>query len=104
NFFDPRAVPAGDYGDVAAAAGDVEQVVVESHPSLIGERVERFLETLDGRRLEVAMGLETVHPAALDALNKRMTTDDFANAASMLRRFGVSLRVFVLIAPPFVPP
>jgi radical SAM enzyme (TIGR01210 family) len=103
NFFDPRAVPAGDYGDVAAAAGDVEQVIVESHPSLIGERVERFLEALDGRRLEVAMGLETVHPAALDALNKRMTTDDFANAANTLNRLGVSLRAFVLIAPPFVP-
>ena len=33
-----------------------------------------------------------------------MTTDDFANAASQLRAFGVSLRVFVLICPPFVPP
>jgi radical SAM enzyme (TIGR01210 family) len=103
NFFDPRAVPTSDYGDVAAAAGHVEQVIVESHPSLIGERVERFLEALDGRRLEVAIGLETVHPAALDALNKRMTKDDFANAASVLRRLGVSLRVFLLIAPPFVP-
>jgi radical SAM enzyme (TIGR01210 family) len=108
NFFDPRAVPVGDYRDIAAAInGDpknvVEQVIVESHPSLIGERVERFLETLDGRRLEVAMGLETVHPAALDALNKRMTTDDFALAATTLQRLGVSLRVFVLIAPPFVP-
>jgi len=114
NFFDPRAVPATDYGDIAAAIKDdrenderddvVEQVTVESHPSLIGERVERFLEALDGRRLEVAMGLETVHPAALDALNKRMTTDDFANAANRLRRLGASLRVFVLIGPPFVPP
>jgi len=113
NFFDPRAVPASDYEDIAAAIDDerdhderaevVEQVIVESHPSLIGERVERFLEALDGRRLEVAMGLETVHPAALDALNKRMTTDDFANAANILRRLGVSLRAFVLIAPPFVP-
>jgi radical SAM enzyme (TIGR01210 family) len=103
NFFDPRAVPASDYGDIAFAIDDVELVIVESHPSLIGERVERFLETLDGRRLEVAMGLETVHPAALDALNKRMTTDDFANAANILRRLGVSLRAFVLIAPPFVP-
>jgi radical SAM enzyme (TIGR01210 family) len=107
NFFDPRAVPVGDYGDIAAAISDdpknVEQVIVESHPSLIGERVERFLETLNGRRLEVAMGLETVHPAALEALNKRMTTDDFAIAATTLQRLGVSLRVFVLIAPPFVP-
>jgi len=103
NFFDPRAVPPGDYVDIAAAAGEVEQVIVESHPSLIGERVERFLDALDGRQLEVAMGLETVHPFALDALNKRMTTDDFAGAAHTLQRIGVSLRVFVLVAPPFVP-
>jgi archaeosine synthase beta-subunit len=103
NFFDPRAVPPGDYRAIAEAADDVEQVIVESHPSLIGERVARFLDALSGRRLEVAMGLETVHPAALDALNKRMTTDDFASAAGALRRLSVSLRVFVLIAPPFVP-
>ena len=49
------------------------------------------------------MGLETAHPAALEALNKRMTLDDFARAAGDLRRRGVSLRVFVLIGPPFVP-
>src|SRR5215510_7154063 len=91
NFFDPRAVPTSDYGDIAAASGDVEQVIVESHPSLVGERVERFRDALSGRRLEVAMGLETVHPTALEALNKRMTTDDFANAASTLQGVGVSL-------------
>jgi archaeosine synthase beta-subunit len=102
NFFDPRAVPPADYGHIADAVGEVEQVIVESHPSLIGTRVEQFLEILSGRRLEVAMGLETVHPFALDALNKRMTPDDFASAAETLRRLGVSLRVFVLIAPPFV--
>jgi radical SAM enzyme (TIGR01210 family) len=103
NFFDPRAVPESDYGDIAAAVDEVEQVIVESHPSLVGPRVERFRDRLTPR-LEVAMGLETVHPAALDALNKRMTTDDFARSAGELRRLQVSLRVFLLIAPPFVPP
>ena len=32
-----------------------------------------------------------------------MTVDDFAAAAGDLRRRGVALRVFLLIAPPFVP-
>jgi len=103
NFFDPRAVPESDYGRIAASLTDIEQVIVESHPSLIGTRVDRLLEVLDGPSLEVAMGLETAHPAALDALNKRMTTDEFERAAGALRRKGVSLRVFVLISPPFVP-
>ena len=109
NFFDPRAVPESDYAPIAAHLSDLDQVIVESHPSLIGDRVDRFRDALNtgrhskGRHLEVAMGLETVHPTALDALNKRMTTDDFSRAADDLRRRGVSLRVFLLIAPPFVP-
>jgi hypothetical protein len=49
------------------------------------------------------MGLETAHPAALDALNKRMTVDDFSRAAAELHRQNISLRVFLLISPPFVP-
>ena len=103
NFFDPRAVPDGDYATIGARVSGLEQVIVESHPSLIGDRVDRFRDALAGSRLEVAMGLETIHPAALDALNKRMTTDDFARASDDLRRRNVSLRVFLLISPPFVP-
>jgi radical SAM enzyme (TIGR01210 family) len=103
NFFDPRAVPEGDYPHIAVCVSGLDQVVVESHPSLIGPRVDRFRDALGGIALEVAMGLETVHPAALDALNKRMTADDFARAAEDLLRRGVSLRVFLMISPPFIP-
>jgi archaeosine synthase beta-subunit len=45
-----------------------------------------------------------VHPRALDRMNKRMTLETFAEAAGQLRRRGVSLRVFLLISPPFVLP
>jgi hypothetical protein len=102
NFFDPRAVPETDYHAIASALGGLDQVIVESHPSLIGPRVERFASMLRDQSLEVAMGLETVHPDALDGLNKRMTTDDFARAAAWLRGRGISLRVFLLIYPPFI--
>jgi archaeosine synthase beta-subunit len=102
NFFDPHAVPESDYAAVAEHVADLEQVIVESHPSLAG-RVDRFLDALGGVPLEVAMGLETVHPGALDGLNKRMTADDFARAAGQLAERGVTLRVFLLISPPFVP-
>lgn len=109
SFFDPRAVPESDYEDVAAALVGLTHVVVESHPSLVGPRVDRFLDALQRRaastvRLEVAMGLETVHPQALDRLNKRMTVDDFLLAARMLRERGATLRTFLLIWPPFIPP
>ena len=103
NFFDPRAVPEHDYSAIAGHVSDLEQVIVESHPSLIGPRVDRFAAALGDAQLEVAMGLETAHPGALEALNKRMTLDDFSRAAEALTARRVSLRVFVLIYPPFVP-
>jgi radical SAM enzyme (TIGR01210 family) len=111
SFFDPRAVPIADYGAVAAQLAGFERVVVECHPNLIGPRVDTFLDTLHAGSgpasppaLEVAMGLETAHPDALARLHKRMTVEDFDRAAAELARRGAALRVFLLIAVPFVPP
>jgi archaeosine synthase beta-subunit len=109
SFFDPRAVPERDYDDVAAQLVGLERVVVESHPALVGRRLDWFLESLNRHRtgaatlqLEVAMGLETAQPDALERLNKGMTVEGFARAAEGLRERGVPLRVFLLISPPFV--
>ena len=110
SFFDPRAVPEGDYAAIATSLRGLRRVIVESHPSLVGDRVDRWQQELargsagNTPTLEVAMGLETAHPAALASLNKRFTLGDFARAASSLTSRGVQLRVFLLIAPPFVPP
>ena len=114
SFFDPRAVPESDYDEIAAQLVGLDRVIVESHPALIGARVDRFVDALarqcavDGRqvaapRLEVAMGLETAHPDALERLHKRITLEGFARAAAELRRRDVALRVFLLISPPFIP-
>jgi len=111
SFFDPRAVPDTDYDAVAHELAGLSRVIVESHPALVGPRVDRFLQALDRHReavspsaqLEVAMGMETAHPDALDRLNKRFTLEDFAKAAKALGDRGVALRVFLLISPPFVP-
>ena len=115
SFFDPRAVPEADYEGVADALTGLSLVIVESHPALVGPRVDRLLAALDRQRgiderpderspqLEVAMGLETAHPVALDRLNKRFTLEYFARAARALDDRGVALRVFLLISPPFVP-
>jgi len=80
---------------------DFSRVIVECHPALVGDSCWRFRDLL-GRPLEVAMGLETANPHALEQLNKRMTLDQFSSAAERLRREGVALRVFLLVAPPFV--
>jgi archaeosine synthase beta-subunit len=110
SFFDPRAVPEGDYVAIAAELQEFRHVIVESHPLLVGPRVAQWQEALARvagaaapPSLEVAMGLETAHPAALERLHKRFTLDDFARAAERLRAAGVALRVFLLVGVPFVP-
>ena len=110
SFFDPRAVPDEDYDATATSLAGVARVVVESHPSLVGARTSRLLDALHRSQLpglapaalEVAMGLETAHPDALERLNKRMTVDGFMAAADRLRSLGAALRVFLLVSPPFV--
>ncbi len=101
SFFDPRAIPVEDYPAIANRVAGFEGVIVECHPALVGENCFRFKELLSGR-LEVAMGLETVHPEILERLNKRMTTAQFAAAARRLREHDIDLRVFILVKPPFM--
>ena len=101
SFFDPRAIPPGDYPAIAERVRAFERVIVECHPSLVGESALRFRELISGK-LEVAMGLETVHPEVLPKLNKRMTLDQFSRSAGFLRQHDIALRVFVLVKPPFL--
>ncbi len=101
SFFDAGAIPKQDYPAIAQRLQSFEHVIVESHPALIGEEVLRFREMLGGT-LEVAMGLETVHPDVLSRLNKRMTLAMFARAAEFLVKNSIAARVFILVKPPFL--
>ncbi len=103
NFFDPRSVPASDLPRLAELAEPFERVVVECHPRLVGDACFAWSRILAGE-LEVAMGLETIHPRAFPRLGKRMSLDDFDRAAEALVTRGIFLRAFVLVGAPFVPP
>jgi radical SAM enzyme (TIGR01210 family) len=101
SFFDPQAFPREDLAGIAAAVAGFDRVIVECHPALVGDSCRRFSEDAGGA-LEVAMGLETVHPEALDALNKRMTLEDFRRAADRLMAWRIPMRAFVLLGLPGV--
>jgi len=101
SFFDPRAIPVGEYPAIAGLAAPFGRVVVECHPALVGPRCLEFRDLISGR-LEVAMGLETVHPEVLERLNKRMTLDMFRGAAEFLKGEQIDLRVFILVRPPWL--
>jgi radical SAM enzyme (TIGR01210 family) len=101
SFFDSRAIPVEDHPAIAERASNFERLIVENHPALVDDDCLRFRDRLKCR-LEIAMGLETVHPDILPKLNKRMTLEQFSAAATFLRDHDIDLRVFVLVQPPFV--
>jgi archaeosine synthase beta-subunit len=102
NFFDRRAVPPEDLPGVAALAAPFSAVTVESHANTVGPQTVEFARRIPGR-LEVAVGLETIHPVAVAHLNKRLDLARFDRAARFLSEHGLDLRVFVLLGVPYVP-
>jgi len=102
NFFDQRAVPSEDVLGIAKLAAPFAAITVESHANTIGAKTLEFARQIPGR-LEVAVGLETIHPAAAAQLNKRLDLARFDSAAQLLSDNGIDLRVFVLLGVPYVP-
>jgi|HubBroStandDraft_5_1064220.scaffolds.fasta_scaffold129571_2 radical SAM enzyme (TIGR01210 family) len=101
SFFDPRAIPTEDHPAIATCVAAFERVIVECHPALVADPCVRFRDLIPGK-LEVAMGLETVHTEILKQLNKRMTIGQFAAAAQFLQKNEIDLRAFILVKPPFM--
>lgn len=101
NFFDGRAVPPDDDAAIARLCAGFARVTVECHPRLLGDRAERLAGAIEGR-LEIAMGLETVHPGVFRRLNKGMSLDDFDRAVRRARERGMGTRAFVLVGLPWV--
>ncbi len=101
SFFDPRAIPVEDFPQIASLVNHFDSVLVESHTAFIGEECLKFNKVLKPG-LQVALGLETVHPGVLKRLNKQMTLDDFKNAVGFLKEDAISSRAFILLRPPFM--
>jgi radical SAM enzyme (TIGR01210 family) len=102
NFFDRRAVPPSDLASIAGLAEGFAAVTVESHANTVGPKAVEFALQIPGR-LEVAVGLETIHPVAAEQLNKRLDLARFDSAARFLSENGIDLRVFVLLGAPHIP-
>ncbi len=101
NFFDAQAIPREDYAAIAGLVSPYKSVIVENHPNLVNDRCVAFRDLIN-TDLEMAMGLETIHPEVLDRLNKKMNLEDVEQAVHFLKRHGIRCRAFILLKPPFL--
>ena len=91
-----------DLPQIAELAKPFRAVTVESHANTIGPLTLEFAGLLSAK-LDVAIGLETIHPVAAEHLNKRLELSRFDRAAAFLTEHDLDLRVFVLLGAPYVP-
>ncbi|HTH46533.1 MAG TPA: radical SAM protein, partial [Candidatus Limnocylindria bacterium] len=56
SFFDAGAIPPADHPAIAGRCRGFSRLIVECHPSLVGERILPFRDQLGPTRLEVALG------------------------------------------------
>ena len=101
NFFDEKAIPPSDYERIASILDGFHSILIENHPKLINQKVVEFRDKLKAD-LQVAIGLETTHPAILPLLNKQMTLEDFNHSVSYLKVYDILVRAFILLRPPFL--
>ncbi len=101
SFFDTRAIPENDYEKIARLIENFETVIVESHPAFINEKVLLFRDLIKPK-LQIALGLETIHPETLPLLNKKMKLADFEKSVSFLNFNNIESRAFILLRPPFL--
>ncbi|CAM3349150.1 radical SAM protein [Rhodothermus bifroesti] len=103
SFFDRLAIPPAAYAGIAERVRACRRVIVESHPALLGSRTLQFQALLEGQ-LEVAIGVECIHPGVLEALNKQLTVGQLDRAVAWLHAHHLLIRAFILLKPPFLPP
>ncbi len=101
SFFDQAAIPLADYKEIARLLEGFKTVVVESRPELINENALLFNKILKPD-LEIAIGLETIHPEVLPLLNKKMSLDNFDSSIHFLNKSEIASRAFILLRPPFL--
>ncbi len=103
NFFDPKNIPVEDLPTIASLVRPFQRIIVECHPRLITrEKLAAFQAQCQPAQLEVAMGLECVHPDVLRKLNKQMTLEQYRDAVALCLSQRATVRSFVLLQPPWL--
>ncbi len=105
SFFDEEEISSETREEILAAvdsAGSIERLQVESRPEFITESALKH-STEFSKELEVGIGLETSSDKIREvSINKGFTFEDFKIAVERCKKYGVKIKAYLLIKPPFL--
>lgn len=83
---------------------NVYEIVVETRSELVKEEwVRELAKIVEGKRFEVALGLETANDHVADiSINKGNTFEDFIKASEKIRNAGAYVKTYLLFKPIFL--
>jgi radical SAM enzyme (TIGR01210 family) len=87
-----------------SARPHIRRIVLEAKAiDITKPKVEKLLQVLRGRELEIAVGFESANPLVRDlCVNKTIRKDVFEANCRMLARVGASLVPLLMVKPPFL--
>lgn len=107
SFLDEQEVPPEARDAILKTlSGDprVVKVLVETRPNFVTEEnVQACLSILENKPFELAFGLETSSDKILkDSINKGFTFQDFVRAAKIAKKYGVTVKAYLMLKPLFL--
>lgn len=104
SFFDDEEIPEEfrKYVYDKIAKKGAKKLIVESRPEFIKENVADELSSQEFIT-EVGIGVETADDFVRQyCINKGFTFEQFRKAAEILKKYGVRVKVYLLLKPPFL--
>ncbi len=107
SFLDEQEVPREARDSILKILADdlgVIKVLVETRPNFVTEEnVQNCLKILKNKPFELAFGLETSSDRIRkDSINKGFTFRDFVRAAEIAKKYGATVKAYLLLKPPFL--
>ncbi len=82
--------------------GRIDKLIVESRPEFVSDETAKELSEQDFI-VEVGIGLETADDFVREVcINKGFRFEDFERAAELLKSYGIRVKAYLLLKPPFL--
>jgi len=99
SFLDTREISREERRKIFEVLPDVE-ITVETRPEFV---TESALEDLKGKKVEIAIGLESANDEVLKrCVNKGSSVSNFLKASRRIKEADLKVKAYLLLKPPFL--